>query len=350
MILRRLAFTLGLLLLPAGACLALDVVKTTAGAVSGKVVGISPYKVELQQGASGAKKEISANQIILITFEGEPFSLKTAKTMIAVEHRYQEGLSTLNKVKPDELGGRKELRQELEFYRALAEARQALDGLGPIAEAGKKMLAFANDNATSYHYLDACETIGDLLMANRSFAEAEKYYGKLARSPWPEVQMKAGVAIGYAQLDQGKTGEAMKSFEAALAAPGGEESPVQAQRNAAQLGKAAVLTAMKKPGDAVALVDAMLQKADPDDGKLIARAYNTLGNAYRQSGKPKEAVLAFLKTHLLFPAASPEAHAEALYNLAELWEQLHKPERAVEAGKILAEKYPNSPWTEKTRQ
>jgi tetratricopeptide (TPR) repeat protein len=346
----RLVFALGFLLFPAGGVHALDVIKTTTGVISGKVVGVSPYKVEFQQVPSGAAKEVPVNQIVLLTFDGEPFSLKTAKNLIAVEHRYRDGLAALEKVKPEELGDRPEVQQEWEFYRALAVAKLALEGAGSVIEACKQMLVFVNDHPTSYHYLEACETIGDLLMANRSYAEAEKYYGKLARSPWPDYQIKAGVAVGYAQLDQGKTDEALRSFEAALAAPGGEEPLVQAQRSAAQLGKAAVLTATKKPGEAIALVEGLLPKADPNNGKLIARAYNTLGNAYRQAGKPKEALLAFLKTHLLFPTAGAELDAEALYNLAELWEQLHKPERAVEARKILTEKYPNSPWAKKARQ
>jgi tetratricopeptide (TPR) repeat protein len=345
----RLFFILGFLLFPASPGTALDTVKTTSGAAAGKVVGISPYKVEFQQGPSGTSKDIPVNQIVLLTFDGEPFSLKTAKSRIAVEHRYRDGLTALEKIKPDELGDRKELRQEMEFYRALAEARLALAGSGSIVEAGKQMVTFVNDNPTSYHYLEGCEAIGDLLMANRSYAEAEKYYGKLTRAPWPDYQIRAGVAVGYAQLDQGKTDEAFRSFEAALAAPIGEDPLVQPQRIAAQLGKAATLTAMKKPDEAIALADAALQKADPNDGMLIARAYNTLGNAYRRTGKPKEALLAFLKTHLLFPTAGADLHAEALYNLAELWEQIHKPERAVEARKILAEKYPKSLWAEKAK-
>ncbi len=52
--------------------------------------------------------------------------------------------------------------------------------------------------------------------------------------------------------------------------------------------------------------------------------------------------IAFLHVHLLYYAV-PESHAEALDNLAELWDLAHKTERAVRARRTLAERYPNSP-------
>ena len=43
----------------------------------------------------------------------------------------------------------------------------------------------------------------------------------------------------------------------------------------------------------------------------------------------------------------PDAHAEALANLADLWEQVHKTERANRARKTLEEEYKDSPWAKK---
>ncbi|MBN2579329.1 MAG: tetratricopeptide repeat protein [Pirellulales bacterium] len=343
----QIFFSLVALLFAAGAGEAFDMIKTTSGTTSGNVLSLSPFQVKLQRGSSGPTKEIPVNQIIFVTFDKEPFALKTAKNLIAVEHRYQDGLAALEKVKPEDLSDRPELQEEWEFYRALAEAKLALEGSGAVIDAGKQMLAFVNRHPASYHYLEGCEMVGNLLVANRSFAQAEEYFGKLASAPWPDYRIKAGVAIGWAQLDRGKTDEALKSFESALGVTGGEGPLVQSQRQAAELGKAAVLTAQKKSAEAIDALQTLLQKADPDDGKLMARAYNTLGTAYRQSGQPKEALLAFLTTHLLYPTGSAETHAEALYNLGELWEKVRKPERAAEARKILAERYKNSPWAKK---
>jgi outer membrane protein assembly factor BamD (BamD/ComL family) len=43
----------------------------------------------------------------------------------------------------------------------------------------------------------------------------------------------------------------------------------------------------------------------------------------------------------------PDDHAEALFNLVELWNTNNKPERAREARQSLETTYPNSPWTKK---
>ena len=39
-----------------------------------------------------------------------------------------------------------------------------------------------------------------------------------------------------------------------------------------------------------------------------------------------------------------QAHAEALWNLAKLWNDIGKAERAVQATQLLKDRYPSSPW------
>ena len=115
---------------------------------------------------------------------------------------------------------------------------------------------------------------------------------------------------------------------------------------AASLGKAAALVALKKPDEAIKLAEGVLEKADPEDAPLMARAYDILGTAQRQAGRTKEALLAFLHVDVLY-AAVPDAHAEALANLVDLWQQVHKTERANLAEKAPMERYPESPWAKK---
>ena len=97
------------------------------------------------------------------------------------------------------------------------------------------------------------------------------------------------------------------------------------------------------------MVEEILKAADPDDAPLMARGYNVLGNAYRQAGDPKRALLAFLHVDLLYPTVA-DAHAEALANLADLWDQVHKSDRANRARKTLAEDYKESPWAKKATE
>ena len=154
--------------------------------------------------------------------------------------------------------------------------------------------------------------------------------------------------MGAHALAHGKNSQALDAFEKVLANQR-EDALSQAQILAANLGKAAVLVAMKKNDEAVVLINSILNKADPEDAGNMARAYNILGNALRQQGKTKEAVLAFLHVDLLYPSP-PDAHAEALYNLAKLWDELHKTERAAHARQVLEQQYKNSPWAQKAEQ
>jgi outer membrane protein assembly factor BamD (BamD/ComL family) len=45
----------------------------------------------------------------------------------------------------------------------------------------------------------------------------------------------------------------------------------------------------------------------------------------------------------------PESHAEALFNLTQLWDQLHRADRAAEARQTLEEQYKNSRWAKEPR-
>ena len=106
------------------------------------------------------------------------------------------------------------------------------------------------------------------------------------------------------------------------------------------------MAALKKPDEAIAIVEEIIQKGDPEDAPLMARAYNVLGNAQRQAGRVKEALLAFLHVDILYSSV-PDAHAEALSNLAELWQQVHKTDRANRARQTLEELYKDSPWAKR---
>jgi tetratricopeptide (TPR) repeat protein len=214
-----------------------------------------------------------------------------------------------------------------------------------IVDAGRMMKTFADANPKSYHYFEASEVVGDLLVAVGSYGPAAEYYARLDAAPWPEYKMRAGVAAGRALLEQGKVEEALSNFDRVLATKA-EGASAEQQRMAATLGKAAALVAMKKPADAIKSVEGFLEKADVENAPLMARAYNVLGTAQRQAGRTKEAILSFLHVDVLYASVS-DAHAEALANLADLWDDVHKTERANRARKTLDERYPESSWAKK---
>jgi tetratricopeptide (TPR) repeat protein len=309
----------------------------------GEVVGMDATKVEFRQSSGNSLvKQIPVNEIDTVFYEGEPSELRLAKNHV-LGGRFADALAALKKLEktPD----RAEMRQDIEFYKALCAAKLAMAGNMKIVDAGRMMKTFADANAKSYHYFEASQVVGDLLVAIGSYAPAAEYYARLDTAPWPDYRMRAGVAVGRALLAQGKTTEALAAFDKVLTTQA-EGAAAQTQRLAAGLGKAGALVALKKTDEAIKTVEGVLEKADPENAPLMARAYNILGTAQRQSGHTKEALLAFLHVDVLY-AAVPDAHAEALANLAELWEQDHKTDRAARARKTLLEQYPESPWAKK---
>jgi tetratricopeptide (TPR) repeat protein len=321
-----------------------DTVKTfSKGKLSGRITGMDSTKIDLQQGVGGAVvQEVPVNEIQSVDYEAEPADLRAAKKQ-ALDGHYADALAALERIK--EKLTRAEMQQDVAFYKALCSAKLALGGSMKIADAGRMMKGFADANPKSYHYLEASETVGDLLVALGQYAQAAEYYARLENAPWPDYKMRAGVDAGRALLKQGKAREAAAAFDKVIANDA-EGDLAQAQRTAASLGKASALVALKKPDEAVAIVDEIIRKGDPEDVPLMARAYNVLGNAQRQAGRVKEALLAFLHVDILYSSV-PEAHAEALANLADLWQQVHKIDRANRARQTLEELYKDSPWAKK---
>ncbi len=319
---------------------AVDTIRLDEGQVVGRILEVSPVKVRIERGSSGIE-EVDTNRIEMILYEGEPSVLKTAKLAVA-GGRYEDALESLSRL---ELGAneRAEIKHDVQYYTALCKARLALasNNQQAITEAGQLMVAFINGNPSSYHFFNACEMVGDMLVAIGKYAPAQQYYERLANAPWPEYQMRAGVAVGNALLAQNKTAEALQRFEKVLqinaAGPAAE-----AQRLAATLGKARCLAVGGKSDEAIQLIQNVIAKANPEDKQLHARAYNALGLAYRKAGKPKEALLAYLHTHVLY-FSSPGEHVEALQNLVELFTELRQRERADTMAKVLQERYNRSP-------
>jgi tetratricopeptide (TPR) repeat protein len=340
---RCLILTLVLSCAMGDASRAFDTIKTGKGSLYGNVVGMDSTKVDFRQSSSNSLvRQIPANEIETVFYEGEPPDLRMAKNH-AIGGRYADALAALKKIEktPD----RQEMRQDIEFYKALCAAKLAMAGSMKIADAGRMMKTFADANTKSYHYFQASQVVGDLLVAIGSYAPAAEYYARLDAAPWPDYRMRAGVAVGRTLLAQGKTEAALAAFDKVLATEA-EGNSAQTQRMAASLEKASALVALKKPDEAIKTVEGFLEKADPEGSPLMARAYNILGTAQRQAGRTKEALLAFLHVDVLY-ATVPDAHAEALANLADLWDQVHKTERANRARKTLMEQYPESPWAKK---
>lgn len=319
---------------------ALDMVRLHKGTpVNGRITKVSPTEVEIE-GQGSALRTIPVNEIDMIAWDEEPSLIKTARQNIR-EANYQSALDSLSKITLP-ANARAEIRQDLEFYTAYAKAQQAMGGLGDIKTVGREVNAFITTHRGSYHWLAANELLGDMLVADQNFEQAVRFYGIVAQAPWADYKMRAGVLLGRALLAQNKTQEAQQQFDAVIANPAQDELAAL-QKLSATLGKARCMAAEKKPDEAIKTIDGIIVRADPEQSDLLAQSYNALGSAYRASNKNKEALMAFLHVDLIYHA-NPESHAEALFNLVQLWEADNKPERASRCRQLLDQRYRNSRW------
>jgi tetratricopeptide (TPR) repeat protein len=330
----------------------LDSVRTVANkSYTGKLKELTPLKVVIEH--AGTSEEIPTNEILSLNFSGEPGGLATVRNHV-IKKEYQDAVASLEKLEQLQLkaDARPEIKEDLQYYRALCDAKLA-ESDEEVTSAGKQLVEFLKADPTTYHYYEACEILGDLLVRIRSYSAAANYYGKLADSPFPEYKMRAGTNIGQAMLLEKKFPEAQRAFEGVLAViTSGEQADLL--RTIATLGKARCLAETGQADDALRVVDGMIDKtdvvgADPDQIRIMAMAYNAKGAALRKLGKNKEALLAYLHVDVLYDKAG-DAHAEALANLAELWDALDQPGRATKARNTLFANYPHSPWASRGRK
>jgi tetratricopeptide (TPR) repeat protein len=154
--------------------------------------------------------------------------------------------------------------------------------------------------------------------------------------------MRSAVLQGRALAEAGKHDEALTNFDRVLSS--GLSTPAALeQKMHATVGRAVCLAATGRAEEGIKLIHDLIAKNDPNDPDLFGRAYNALGACHLQAGEVKEALLAYLHTDVLY-FTNQQAHPEALYHLAKLWEKVNRSDRAVRARSLLQSRYPSSRW------
>jgi tetratricopeptide (TPR) repeat protein len=321
-----------------------DRVRLARGSEAGEVSKMTRYEVTLDKGAAGSVP-LAVNEIRMIVFEGEPVELTQARVNSG-NGAFSKALGLLEKIAADQLK-RDFIKQDIEFYKAYSASRLALSGEGEIADAGKQLNLFVRNYPDNFHFLEASEMMGDLLMASGRFDFAEKQYAELAKAPWPVYKMRAAVSLGRSLQAQGKHAEAIQQFDTALGITD-DGADAQNQKLSATLGKAVSLAEAGKGDDAVKIIQKVIQDADPQQKELHARAYNALGNCYEKSKQTKDALFAFLRVDVVYSNV-PEAHAEALAHLVSLWKAVGNEEQSREAREMLLQRHGNSKWAKQVQ-
>jgi len=325
-----------------------DRVRLNTGAdIQGKIVDISPNGIDIEDRSGVRKFPIDA--IREVRFAGEPDSLRNARGML-LRKDGAGALEELEKIEPGEIEeAGKEIQGEVKFLQAAATARRALLTGAELPAAEQAVAEYLAAHPRSHNLYAAQELLGDVLGRLGKYREAVAAYDVLDKGP-PSVEIRAATLKAKLLYEQQKYAEALREYDAAakvdIKAAGG--AGVRA-RQEADLGRARCLTRLGKSGDAIAAVQGMLKAAESTDSDVLGRAYNVLGDAQRAAGdKDKDALIAFLTVDIVHNSVSDD-HAEALFNLVELWEKTNNPERARDVRQELETTYPDSPWAKKIK-
>jgi tetratricopeptide (TPR) repeat protein len=313
----------------------------SGGPATGTITSVSPTEVVIE--VRGSARRFAVNEIASVSFTEDPNELGTARTR-ALAGQYEEALTLLNRIPADSL--RRDLvRADWEYYRAYSLANMSLAGGGDKNAAAKSLIDFLAARPQSHHHFSATELVGRVAFAMNRHSSASDYFQKLAAAPWPETRIRAQVLQARSLVAQQKFDEALQQYDAVIANP---IDTVEANREKvlARIGRAECLAETGKPDEGQGIVESVIRDNDAQDGRLFARAYNTLGICHLRADRPKEALLAFLHVDLLFPN-NPEEHAQALYHLGQLWTTVGKSDRAVAARSLLKSRYSGTSWASK---
>ena len=334
--------TIAVALLATDSVIAQDSISVTAGRPPrGKVTSTMPDKLVVD--TSDGSVEVNAWDLKRIRFEGESNEITAAKTAYSDE-RYSACLQALNSLK--EMPQRDVVKQEVAFYKAMAQAKLAMSGGGvAFNKAVTDIKAFIDSNPNSFHVNEAVDMFGDLAMTAGRFDQAILQFQKTSNCEWPEIKFNGQLKIGKAQLLSGKYEDAVNSFRATEASDNAEDYAVQAKLIARCL-RAKALGMTGKPDEGIELVSTIIKNENSKNMALFANAYNAMGTCYKQAGKNKQAIRAFLRTDLLF-FLEPDSHAEALFHLNDLWTKVERPDRAARSRQKMTQRYRNTYWASK---
>ena len=302
--------------------------------VSGAVIEGSKDGVRLDK--AGVIKVFKAGEITKIMFEGDPPQLTKARAF-ALDGQYDQALAELKKLKVNTIN-RDLIKEDVAFYYALCEAKLALSGQGKIDDAARRMLDFATRNQGSWHFYEAAKLLGDLALASNNTEQALKFYGSLEKAPAEATKIEAKYLQGLVRPKMKEGPAAVADFDQILGLKSQTTQIIRLQ-TLSKAGKAVALALQGNGDQANTLTNTLIAQMNAADVEIAARVYNARGASCEARDDIEGAIMAYLHTHLMF-SAQPDAHAEALKRLVELWPKVGKPERAAQARQELQNRYP----------
>jgi tetratricopeptide (TPR) repeat protein len=310
----------------------------TGGRVRGTVDSESAVEVVVRLGANTTK--VPTEQIVSIRYDSQPPSMALAE---AQENAGQFAKAIdLYKKAATEASSKPFIEQAAKFKQAEVATDQALTDPSKVNEAMSLLDGFMTAYPNGRHTAAALESLARLQLQKGDSAGIEKTIASLSKLP--QGGDRAAVLRAKVFAKKGNHAKSVDELEKLIKSlPDGSIS----QREA-KLAKAEGLAAMKKYPEAEAEVRAVIKAAPAEDAAAQSAAYNTLGDCLRAAGRPKDALLAFLHTDVLY-AKDKEQHPRALAQISQLWRELKRDDRADEVLQRLKQEYPQSPWLSSAR-
>ncbi|QEF97275.1 hypothetical protein Mal15_13140 [Stieleria maiorica] len=303
-------------------------------ATSGTITSVTKNGIQLKVGAN--TRNFVEDEIRKVAFQGDPPPLSRAREF-AIDGQYEQALDELKGLDFSTIS-RDLVKTDAAYYRLLARAKLALAGQGDRKAATAEAISFAGQNRDSFHFYSVAKLLGDLALAQKEHAKALQFYSALAQAPSTESKIESRYLIGVTMLEQDDIPGAEKAFSDVASVEVNSTSALRL-KTLAKAGQAVALAKGGKGKEGLELADKLISELNPTDIEMSAKIYNAQGASYEAAGDIEGAILAYLHTHLMF-SGQPDAHANALSRLVELWPKVGRTERAAEARQELQTRYP----------
>lgn len=318
------------------------VYRSTGGAgstkISGKVVDMSPEGVVIE--VRGVPTKVPSSEVRNVVYFGQSGAFDRVAERIKAGN-FSQGLEEVGKVDDK---GNPLVAHELAFFRAIAEGNLALKGDFGAREAGTTLNNFLTKYKKSYHFYPATELKGRLLYALKFLDLAEAEFELLSKSDWPQYEAKGHYYLAQTAIAKQQYDDAVAHCDQIISSTNNDDVTQQYQL-LAKCTKAKANCLAGDSASAEAALKQIIKVENPDNQELFAAAYNALGVCHFKSNQLKEAREKFLMTHLLMYSQA-DAHAEALYYLAQIWPKLENADQASKMRELLKSRYRNSYWAQ----
>lgn len=310
----------------------------------GEVVSQSKTNLVLKPSVGKDNKEIPANEVEKVEWDGEPATMRLARS---AEERgnLQDALEKYQQAQGEIDEGQENLKADAEYLIARTTAKLAKADPAKVDEAIEKLSGFQSDHPNSFRFYESLLLLGEMYLAKGDYAKAEPAFGQLEQAPWKDYKMASQIAQGRLLLRKNDVSGAQALFKAVADRPAQTEAE-KARQFEARLGMATCLQRQGENQKAAEELDKIIKQAPADDAKTMGEAYLRKGDNLLADGQKKDALLAYLHVDILF-SSEKDLHAEALYHLATLWNEAGQPGRAADARAQLSTNYPNSEWAKK---